>query len=75
MISATILMILALSLFLVESVIFPISDVAAVISTATAIIGVFAIWFQMKRERDINEAEFILNFNEPYPKCVRMIKA
>lgn len=46
--------------------IFPLSDVATVITTITAIIGAFAIWFQMKRERDINEAEFILNYNTSF---------
>lgn len=63
MFSATILMIFALLLFLLGCMIFPMSDVATIITTVTAIIGAFAIWFQMKRERDINEAEFIMNYN------------
>lgn len=63
MFSATILMIFALLLFLFGCMIFPMSDVATIITTITAIIGAFAIWFQMKRERDINEAEFIMNYN------------
>lgn len=63
MFSATILMIFALLLFLFGCMIFPMSDVATIITTVTAIIGAFAIWFQMKRERDINEAEFIMNYN------------
>lgn len=56
-------MIFALLLFLFGCMIFPMSDVATIITTVTAIIGAFAIWFQMKRERDINEAEFIMNYN------------
>lgn len=63
MFSATILMIFALLLFLFGCMIFPMSDVATIITTITAIIGAFAIWFQMKRERDIKEAEFIMNYN------------
>ena len=66
MLSATILMIFALLLFLFGCMVFPMSDVATVITTITAIIGAFAIWFQMKRERDINEAEFILNYNTSF---------
>lgn len=66
MLSATILMIFALLLFLLGCMIFPMSDVATVITTITAIVGAFAIWFQMKRERDINEAEFIMNYNTSF---------
>ena len=63
MFSATIIMIFALLLFLFGCMVLPMSDVATIITTITAIIGAFAIWFQMKRERDINEAEFIMNYN------------
>ena len=63
MFSATILMIFVLLLFLFGCMVFPMSDVATIITTLTAIVGAFAIWFQMKRERDISEAEFIMNYN------------
>lgn len=66
MFSATVLMIFALLVFLFGCMIFPMSDVATVITTITAIIGAFAIWFQMKRERDIKEAEFIMNYNTSF---------
>lgn len=64
--SVTILMLFVLLLFLFGCMIFPMSDVATIITTLTAIIGAFAIWFQMKRERDINEAEFIMNYNTTF---------
>lgn len=64
--SATVLMIFTLLLFIFGSMIFPLSDVATVITTITAIVGAFAIWFQMKRERDINEAEFVMNYNTSF---------
>ena len=66
MIPATILMIFALLLFVWGCVLFPMSDVATVITTITAIVGAFAIWFQMKRERDIKEAEFIMSYNTSF---------
>lgn len=34
-----------------------------ILSSITAIIGVLAIWYQMKRDKDLSEAEFILNLN------------
>jgi len=63
MLSATILMIFTLLLFILGCRVFPISEVATVITTITAIIGAFAIWVQMKRERDIKEAEFVMDYN------------
>ena len=66
MLSGTILMIFALLLFLLGSMLFPLSDVATVITTITAIIGAFAIWVQLKREKDLNEAEFIMNYNTSF---------
>lgn len=36
------------------------------ISTITALIGMFAIWYQLKKEKDISEAEFIVNLNNSF---------
>lgn len=66
MLSASILMIFTLLLFILGCLVFPIGDVATVITTITAIVGAFAIWFQMKRERDIKEAEFIMSYNTSF---------
>lgn len=41
----------------------PIQDM---IGSVTAIIGVIAIWYQMKREKDLTEAEFIINLNNTF---------
>lgn len=42
------------------------SSFADVVTTITAIIGAVAIWFQMKRESDIKEAEFVMNYNTTF---------
>lgn len=36
------------------------------ISSITAIIGLLAIWHQMKRDKDLTEAEFIINLNNSF---------
>ena len=36
------------------------------IGSVTAIIGVTAIWYQLKREKDLTEAEFIINLNNTF---------
>lgn len=36
------------------------------LSTAVAIIGVIAIWYQLKRDKDINEAQFIFDLNSKF---------
>ena len=36
------------------------------IAMITAIIGVVALWFQFKREKDFAEAEYILNLNSAF---------
>jgi len=36
------------------------------IGSITAIIGVIAIWYQMKRDKDLTEAEFINNLNNTF---------
>lgn len=63
---AIMLMIFSLLVFAWGCTVFPMSDVATVATTVTAIIGAFAIWFQMKRERDIKEAEFIMSYNTSF---------
>lgn len=51
-----------------------------ILSALTALIGVYAIWYQLKRDKDINEAQFLIDLNakfyenqgimETYSKCV-----
>lgn len=59
----TLLMILVLYMFLLGCMRFPMSGVATVITIIAAIIVAFAICFQMKRKRNIKEAEFIMSYN------------
>lgn len=66
MVSGIVFMIAALLIFIFGCTVFPLSEVATVVTTVTAIVGAFAIWFQMKRERDIHEAEFVMNYNTSF---------
>ncbi|MHB8127900.1 MAG: hypothetical protein ACYDEX_02765 [Mobilitalea sp.] len=45
---------------------FDISSLEAKIATLTAIVGVIALWNQLKKEKDFAEAEYILNLNEAF---------
>jgi len=36
------------------------------ITTVTAVVGVFAIWFQMRKSKRLNEGEFIVNLNNQF---------
>lgn len=42
------------------------SLVKDIISSMTALIGMIAIWYQLKKEKDISEAEFIVNLNNSF---------
>ncbi len=42
------------------------SSISELVTTITAIIGVFAIWFQLKKERELNEAQFIMDYNNSF---------
>lgn len=37
-----------------------------IIATITAVIGAAAIWFEMKRSKDMAEGEFVINLNESF---------
>jgi hypothetical protein len=55
-------------------------DYFEILSALTALVGVYAIWYQLKRDKDINEAQFLIDLNskfyeneaimEVYSKCV-----
>ena len=51
-----------------------IGTMSTIVTTVTAIIGAFAIWFQMKREKDIKEAEFIMSYNMSFLENEEMVK-
>lgn len=55
------LIVLAMVFFAVEG-----SKPQEIIVTLTALVGAIAIWFQMKRARDIAEGEFITTLNEGF---------
>ena len=42
------------------------SGISEMVTTITAIIGVFAIWLQLKKERELNEAQFIMDYNSSF---------
>lgn len=42
------------------------SSISELVTTITAIIGVFAIWLQLKKERELNEAQFIMDYNNSF---------
>ena len=51
---------------------------STVLTTLTAIIGAYAIWWQLKREKDLKEAEFIMNYNTAFignPELTEIEKA
>ena len=63
MIVSVLIMILVLIIYILLYLYFPLGDFAGVIGTCCTIIGAFAIWFQLKREKDLKEAEFIMSYN------------
>lgn len=51
------------------------SVISTVVTTITAIIGAVALWIQFKKDREVNQASFIIEFhksfqeNESCKKC------
>ena len=43
-----------------------IKDIIQSVPTITAAIGLIMVWYQMKRDRDLNEAEFTINLNQSF---------
>ena len=62
----TILIIAASMLVIFGDSYLDISSVETKIATLTAIIGLIALWYQLKKERDFAEAQYILNLNEAF---------
>lgn len=42
------------------------SKISDIINSLAAVVGIIAIWYQMKREKDLSEAEFIINLNNSF---------
>ena len=40
------------------------------ITAITAILGVFGVWIQLRRENQIKEAEFIMEYNNSFISCL-----
>ncbi len=57
----TIVIVLFVALFLTEG-----SRLQDVVVAATTVVGAVAIWFQMKRSKDMAEGEFILMLNDSF---------
>ena len=52
--------------FLIQLLLQERSSISETITTVTAALGVFAIWHEMKRSKDLAEAEFIINLNKSF---------
>jgi hypothetical protein len=63
--SAYTIFIITIFIIIVTSVLSMVLDenVSTTVTISTAIIGGTAIWYQMKKDKDINKAEFIFNLN------------
>ncbi len=61
-----ILIILPSTLIMFGDSIVDIEGLETKVAMITAIIGVVALWFQFKREKDFAEAEYILNLNSAF---------
>ena len=53
------------SLIFQESIEFD-YKISDIINSVAAVVGIIAIWYQMKREKDLSEAEFIINLNNSF---------
>ena len=42
------------------------STIASVVTTITAVVGAIALYFQLKKDKEINQATFIINFYETF---------
>lgn len=55
-----------------------VGSISTILTTLTALFGAFAIWWQLKREKDLKEAEFIMNYNTAFitnPELTEIEKA
>ncbi len=64
-------------LYVISTQFFDFNYVSTVVATVVAGFGIFGVWIQLKKETDIKEAEFLMNFNFTFittEKFVRMEK-
>lgn len=47
---------------------------STVVATAVAGLGIFGVWFQLKKESDIKEAEFLMDYNFSFLTTEKFVK-
>ena len=57
------LMIIMLAVYVAGSFVWDYERLSTVVATAVAAMGIFGVWFQLRKEATIKEAEFLMNFN------------
>lgn len=58
--------VLFVSCYVIGYIVTESSRLSEVVTTITAIIGAIAIWYQLKKDRELNEATFIMNYNTSF---------
>jgi len=61
----TLLLIVVIS-YAISCLFFDVSNISSILTTFTSIIGAYAIWWQLKKEKDLKEAEFIMTYNTAF---------
>lgn len=48
--------------------------VSTLVATSVAALGIFGVWFQLKKEADIKEAEFLMDYNFSFLTADKFVK-
>lgn len=57
------LMVILLAVYVACALTWDYDMVSTIVATAIAAMGIFGVWFQLRKEATIKEAEFLMNFN------------
>lgn len=57
------LMVILLAAYVACSFVWNYEKLSTIVATAVAAMGIFGVWFQLRKEATIKEAEFLMNFN------------
>lgn len=67
--------VILIGLYVVGSLTTNYSHMSEIVTTVTAVLGVFAIWIQLRKEHQLNEAQFIMEYNNTFiqnPELINM---
>ena len=56
-------MIILVSAYVACSFVWDYEKLSTIVATAVAAMGIFGVWFQLRKEATIKEAEFLMNYN------------